>query len=105
QLITWSATLVTTGVLGAGLGVAGFGTLYLAMSFGLLFAVLVEFGLNQQLVRAIARDPDLAGPYLVNALAIKLVLSLVGYLAILALIYLLGYSAEVGRVIAVYCLI
>lgn len=105
QLITWSATLVTTAVLGTQLGAAAFGTLYLAMSFSLLFGVLVEFGLNQQLVRAIARDPDLAGPYLVNALAIKLVLALVAYLAILLLIYWLDYSAEAGRVIAVYCLI
>lgn len=105
QLITWSATLVTTAVLGSRLGVDAFGTLYLAMSFGMLFGVLVEFGLNQQLVRAIARDRDLAGPYLVNALAIKLVLALVAYLIVLALIYGLGYSAEAGRVIAVYCLI
>ena len=67
-------------------GVDAFGTLYLAMSFGLLFSVLVEFGLNQQLVRAIARDRDLAGPYLVNALAIKLALAVVAYLVILVLI-------------------
>src|SRR5687767_9766210 len=105
QLITWSATLVTTAVLGSWLGAAGFGTLYLAISFGLLFSVLVEFGLNQQLVRAIARDRDLAGPYLVNALVIKLALAVVAYLAILALIYLLDYSAEAGRVIAVYSLV
>lgn len=105
QLITWSATLVTTAVLGSRLGVDAFGTLYLAMSFSLLFGVLVEFGLNQQLVRAIARDPDLAGPYLVNALAIKLALALVAYLAILALIYWLGYSTETGLVISVYSLI
>ncbi len=105
QMITWSATLVTTAVLGARLGVDAFGTLYLAMSFSLLFGVLVEFGLNQQLVRAVARDRDLAGPYLVNSLAIKLALSAVAYLAIIALIFLLGYSAEAGRVIAVYSLI
>lgn len=105
QLITWSATLVTTAVLGTWLGAAGFGTLYLAMSFGLLFSVLVEFGLNQQLVRAIARDRELAGPYLVNALAIKLALAVVAYLAIIALIYLLDYSAEARRVIAVYSLV
>jgi O-antigen/teichoic acid export membrane protein len=105
QLITWTATLVTTGVLGARLGVSSFGTLYLAMSFSLLFAVLVEFGLNQQLVRAIARDPSIAGPYLVNALAIKLVLALVSYLAIFVLIYLLGYGPEARQVIAVYSLI
>ncbi|MEP6775968.1 MAG: flippase, partial [Chloroflexota bacterium] len=105
QLITWSATLVTTAVLGAQLGVAAFGTLYLAMSFSLLFSVLVEFGLNQQLVRAIARDRTLAGSYLVNALVIKLGLAVVAYMAILVLINLLGYSAEAGRVIAIYCLI
>jgi O-antigen/teichoic acid export membrane protein len=105
QAITWSATLLTTAALGAWLGVDDFGTLYLAMSLGLLFSVLVEFGLNQQLVRAIARDPDLAGPYLVNAVAIKLGLALVAYLAILALVYLLGYSAQAGLVIAVYSLI
>lgn len=105
QVITWSATLVTTAALGAWLGVADFGTLYLAMSFSLLFGVLVEFGLNQQLVRAIARDPDLAGPYLVNAIAIKLALALVAYVAILALIFWLGYSARAGLVIAVYSLI
>lgn len=105
QLITWTATLVTTAVLGSRLGVDAFGTLYLAMSFGFLFGVLVEFGLNQQLVRAIARDPSLAGPYLVNALAIKLALALIAYLIIIALIYLLRYSAEAGLVIAVYCLI
>src|SRR5947199_6277532 len=105
QLITWSATLLTTAVLGARLGVDGFGTLILAMSFGLLFGVLVEFGLNQQLVRAVARDPDLVGPYLVNSLAIKMTLALVGYLVILVLIKLLSYSAETGQVIAVYSLI
>jgi O-antigen/teichoic acid export membrane protein len=75
------------------------------MSFGLLFGVLVEFGLNQQLVRAVARDRELAGPYMVNSLAIKMALALVGYLVIIALIFLLGYDAETGRVIAVYSLI
>jgi O-antigen/teichoic acid export membrane protein len=105
QLITWSATLVTTAVLGAKLGADAFGTLYLAISFGLLFSVLVEFGLNQQLVRAIARDRDLAGPYLVNAIAIKIALAVVAYLSIIALTFLLGYSAEARQVIAIYSLI
>jgi O-antigen/teichoic acid export membrane protein len=105
QLVTWSATLVTTAVLGAHLGVDDFGTLYLAMSFALLFSVLVEFGLNQQLVRAIARDGNLAGPYLVNAIAIKLALAFVAYLAILTLTYVLSYDDRAALVISVYCVI
>ena len=74
------------------------------MSFSLLFGVLVEFGLNQQ-PRARHRSDGDSGPYLVNALAIKLTLALVAYLTILLLINWLDYSAEAGRVIAVYCLI
>ncbi|MEO5952244.1 MAG: flippase, partial [Chloroflexia bacterium] len=105
QLITWSATLVTTAVLGAHLGVDAFGTLYLAMSFSLLFSVLVEFGLNQQLVRAVARDRDLAGSYMVNSVAIKVALAIVAYIAIILLSNWLGYSPEARKVIAVYSLI
>ena len=58
QAITWTATLVVTAALGWYLGAARFGDLYLAISLGTIFSVLVEFGLNQQIVRAVARDAD-----------------------------------------------
>lgn len=105
QLITWTATLLLTAALGRYLGDAGFGNLYLAISFGAIFSVLVEFGLDQQLVRAVARDRSLAGTYLVNSVAIKLVLSGVAYLGILALVEILGYSADLRLTILVYCVI
>jgi len=105
QLITWTATLVLTAALGRSLGDIGFGELYLAMSFGVIFSVLVEFGLDQQLVRAVARDPSLAASYLVNSVAIKAVLSVIAYAIIAVLIQLLGYSPELKLTIAVYSLI
>jgi O-antigen/teichoic acid export membrane protein len=67
QLITWSASIILVAALGRHLGDAGFGNLYLAMAFAGIFVVLVEFGLNQQLVRAVARDRSLASTYLVNS--------------------------------------
>jgi O-antigen/teichoic acid export membrane protein len=105
QLITWTATLVLTAALGRYLGDAGFGELYLAMSFGVIFSVLVEFGLDQQLVRAVARDRSLAGTYLVHSAAIKMVLSVLAYAIILVLIQVLEYPTEHKLTIAVYCLV
>lgn len=104
QLSTWTATLVLMGALGRYLGDDGFGVLYLAATYAAIAAVLIEFGLNQQLVRAVARDREQAGAYLAAALAIKLSLFVVTYAGILAAAVLLGYSREQVEVIAVYCL-
>ena len=105
QAITWSSTLILTGALGSHLGDAGFGNLYLAMSFAAIAGLLVDFGLNEQLIRAIARDKQLAGSYLINAVSIKLGLAVVTYLATMVIARLLGYSAELRLVIAIFCLI
>lgn len=105
QIITWTATLILTGALGRYLGAAGFGDLYLAMSFGVIFSGVVAFGLDQQLVRAVARDRTLACSYLVHSLAMKLVLSVLAYVMIFGITHLLGYSPEVRMIIGVYCIV
>lgn len=105
QIITWTATLILTAALGRYLGDAGFGDLYLAMSFGVIFGGVVAFGLDQQLVRAVARDRTLASSYFVHSLAVKVALSVLAYAMIIGIIYLLGYSPEVQLTIVVYCLV
>jgi O-antigen/teichoic acid export membrane protein len=105
QAITWISTLVLTGALGSHLGDAGFGNLYLAMSFAAIAGLLVDFGLNEQLVREIARDRELAGRYLVNAVSIKIGLAVAAYLLTLAIARVLGYPSELRLVIAIFCLI
>src|SRR5262249_49179245 len=105
QLITWTATLILTGVLGRSLGDDGFGMLYVAMSFGIVFSVLVDFGLDQQLIRAVARYGSLAASYLVNSITIKTILATIAYCLVLILSHALQYSAELQLTIAVYCLI
>src|SRR5262245_10074259 len=105
QAITWTATLGLTAILGRHLGAAGFGELYLAITFGLIFSVLVDFGLDQYLVRAIARDHSLAGSYFVHATAIKTTLALVAYGLVFGITQFLGYPSELRWVIGVYCLI
>jgi O-antigen/teichoic acid export membrane protein len=105
QLITWTATLIFTGALGRVLGDEGFGKLYIAISMGMVFAVLVDFGLDQQLIRAVARDRGLAASYVVNSAIIKTVLATVAYASVLVLSHLLGYPPDIQLTIAVYCLI
>jgi hypothetical protein len=105
QVITWTATLILTCALGRYLGDAGFGDLYLAMSFAVIFGGVVAFGLDQQLVRAVARDRSLASSYLVNSLALKFALSVLAYAMIIGITYLLDYSPQVKLTIAVYCLL
>ena len=105
QLITWSASIILVAALGRHLGDAGFGNLYLAMAFAGIFVVLVEFGLNQQLVRAVARDRSLASTYLVNSVAIKTILGVVAYVALLVISHLLRYSTETKLTIAIYSVI
>jgi len=102
QAITWTATLILTAALGRHLGPAGFGKLYLAMSFGLLFGVLVEFGIDRQLVRAVARDHAAAGSYLSAAVLIKTILAVALYPIMLATVVALGYDQTVERLVGTY---
>lgn len=103
QLATWTTTIILTAALGRALGASGFGDLYLTLSFGLIFSVLIEFGLDQQLVRAVARDRALANAYLINSVAIKAALSVVAYLTVLVVVRLLRYDPALQLAIAVYC--
>ena len=102
QAITWTASLIITGALGRHLGAVGFGNLYLAASFSIIFGLFVESGLDQQIVRAVARDRSVAGPYLATAVLIKTIVAIVAYPVMLVTVALLGYDAQFQRVVAVY---
>lgn len=102
QSIAWVSTIILTAAVARELGDVGFGHLYVAMSFALIFGVLVEFGLNQHLVRAIARDWGLGTTYLVNAVVLKACLFAAAYALILVVSHLLPYSRELRLTIAVY---
>jgi O-antigen/teichoic acid export membrane protein len=105
QLITWTATIFVTAALARHLGDVQFGELYLAMSFAIIFGVLVEFGLDQQLVREVARDRRLASTYLMNSIVMKVVLAAVAYGIIFVAVRVLNYSADLQLTIGIYSLI
>ncbi|MFA5021224.1 MAG: oligosaccharide flippase family protein, partial [Patescibacteria group bacterium] len=80
-------------ILARGLGVAGQGRFTFALSFTALFAIFIDLGLSQILIRETARDQAKAKQYLSNILGFKLIAALVIYLLIIAAVNLMGYPA------------
>jgi O-antigen/teichoic acid export membrane protein/acetyltransferase-like isoleucine patch superfamily enzyme len=101
QAITWTSTLLLTVAYGRFLGDVRFGELYFAVSFVALIGFPLEFGFNQQLIRDVAQVPGRALRYCANTLALKVVLWLVLYAAILFICRTLGYDYQVRLLVAI----
>lgn len=83
------------------LGVEDFGNFSLIVSFVMIATAGVEFGLNRLIVRDLARNPELLRPYLAALLPLRAALALAGYAALIALVWLAGYSARLVALTAV----
>ncbi|PXF61270.1 MAG: flippase [Candidatus Methanogaster sp.] len=81
------------------LGAAGFGVLSFALAFTGIFGVFADLGLRQLTVREVARDKSLAGKYLGNIAAMKVILAVVTYGLIALFINLLGYPEQTIKVV------
>jgi len=99
QAITWTSTLLLTIAYGRFLGDVKFGELYLALTFVQLVGFPVEYGVNQQLIRDVATEPETAQRYYATSNLIKSVSWIVLYGALIALCQLLGYSPEQSTLI------
>jgi len=81
------------------LGAEGFGILSFALAFTGIFGVFTDLGLGQLTIREIARDKSLAGKYLTNISAMKIILVVITFGLIALVINLLGYPEQTIRVV------
>ncbi len=81
------------------LGPDQFGVLSFALAFTAFFQVFADFGLQTLLVREIARKRDQIGTCVVNIGLVKLVMAVITFLAMVAVINLMGYPVESTRVV------
>jgi O-antigen/teichoic acid export membrane protein len=100
QAITAAISFGLTAVLARHLGAAEYGVLYLATAFVQSAFVLVEFGQEYFVVRAVARAPDRSGELLGTGLALRASVALVLCLPLLGAARLLGYSEPTRDAIA-----
>lgn len=74
------------------LGPENVGKYTFAIYFVAIFAIFLDWGLNQVLIREVARDRSKTQDYLYNILAVKLICSVIIYLVIILIVNLLGYQ-------------
>lgn len=84
------------------LGVEDFGKFSFAYAFTQLFVVAIDLGLNTYTVREVSKDRAKANSFLVNSLALKVVISIFVWLIIALFISTLNYPADTR--LAVYIL-
>ncbi len=71
QLVTWALTLALTLVLPRYVGPSGVGEIQIAQSIWMVLGVLIAFGMDILLVKAIARDPARAGSLVGSSFALR----------------------------------
>jgi len=81
------------------LGVVKFGQFSFALSFALLFGIIVDFGLNQFTVREVAKDKAKAKRFMGNIISIKMLLCITTFVLIFATVKVLNYSTDISLLI------
>jgi O-antigen/teichoic acid export membrane protein len=77
------------------------GAYFLATSLVLMFSVVADFGVTPVLVREIAKWPERSVSFARRALAVKLVLMILGAIGVVIAGALLGYEAEIRSLIII----
>ncbi|OGH77042.1 MAG: hypothetical protein A3G08_00065 [Candidatus Magasanikbacteria bacterium RIFCSPLOWO2_12_FULL_47_9b] len=81
------------------IGAEGTGKYFFALSFTTIFVVFVDLGLTNIFIREGAKGREYIQKYFSAILALKGIFSIVAYLAVLASITLMGYSAETRQLV------
>ena len=76
------------------LGEVGFGKYSFALSFTTLFTIVANLGMNNYIIREIARNKELTNEYLTNVSLIKLLLSFIAFGFIVLTINLMDYPQD-----------
>ncbi len=113
QLVTWTLSWALLILLPRYLGDEGFGKLFFALSYTLIFGTLINFGIHTYLVKQVAvlrTDDHDDGPrtemrelekLLGNVLLMKLVFSVAAYLLMCSLIFVLPYDALTRQAVCI----
>jgi O-antigen/teichoic acid export membrane protein len=76
------------------LGEVGFGKYSFALAFTGLFAIIANFGMNNYIIREIARNKEQTREYLTNVSVIKLILSFLAFGFIILTINIMDYPRD-----------
>ncbi len=92
------ATFVLSAAIARTLGAYSLGQYLLAASYYNIFVNLSSQGFKTLFTREIARNPTATSVYLVSGTLLQLLFSLIGYIALAILVYILPYNAETSYI-------
>ncbi len=101
QLITWILTLLLTLFLPRYLGAAAVGKLHFANSLWAIVTIAVTFGMDQLMVKEIARDAEKTAVTFSTSIIMRGLLYLFGFAAVTAYLRLLDYPTETIQIVYV----
>jgi O-antigen/teichoic acid export membrane protein len=76
------------------LGPKEYGAYTFVISFSYIFMVIVDFGLNDLIVRDVAKDRNIASQYFVEAMVIKAIFGVISIIVLPITVYIMGYPKD-----------
>jgi O-antigen/teichoic acid export membrane protein len=87
-------TFVLTTAIARNFGALALGQYILALSYYYIFVNITSQSFKTLFTREIAREPELTSEYLVSGTLLQFVFSIIGYLALVIVVFLLPYNAD-----------
>ena len=87
--------MATAIILARYLGPEDYGKYSLVISFAFIFVVFSDFGLNDLIIRDVAKDHTSASQYFISSLIGKTILSCLSMVFLILFVHLMGYSEEI----------
>ena len=84
------------------LGDVELGKYSFAISFGFLFTILANFGLDELIIRNVAREKEKVSKYINNISVIKFFLSLIAFFFLVLIINLLKYPSDIKILVYIF---
>lgn len=95
-------TLVLTVLIARIAGAEELGKYLLAFSYYFIFMSIVSQGLKTLFTRELARKPEDISAYLVNGTFLQFILSCIGYIALVFVVFLLPYNADTSAICYIF---
>jgi O-antigen/teichoic acid export membrane protein len=92
------ASFVITTVVARNLGAHELGQYILAVSYYYIFVTLVGQGLKTLFTRELAKEAEATSVYLVSGTFLQLILSIIGYVLLVCVVFILPYSSDTSMV-------
>ncbi len=102
RIVTWSSTFILMLFLPRYLGPVEYGRYFLAFSVVSIFALLIEFGGSYSITKSVSRNRDMVSHVLVDSIAIRILLWLASFAAVVAYGFFAGYHSTVRTVIIIF---